>query len=159
MPPARALTLVAVLASSAVMIAQQQPCCFAVLNAAGEVRMTAKFADAPYKRGTVPSVEWGLRPEKNRVVDNNGQVVSAFGFYGWREGSETRVAVIARLAPEGGENRVYLWPELNKAGLKPRYELFATYTVPPDGTRAMDELKALGVEAVALRSESRPPGR
>jgi hypothetical protein len=140
--------------------AQQAPCCFVVLNPAGTPVMTAKLGDLPYKAGmdAEPSVDWNLDGKKP-LLDKNGQVISGFRFYGWREAANIRIVVVARLPPEGAENRFYRWPELNKAGMKPRFEVFATYTLAAGETRSMDELKALGVEAVALRTESSVPGR
>jgi hypothetical protein len=150
-----ALVVSAVLAG----FAQQPPCCFVVLNTAGQPTMIGKLGDVPYKPETEePSVDWNL-DRKEPVLDKKGQVISGFRFYGWREGSSIRVAVLARLPPEGAENRLYGWSELNKAGKKPRLEVFATYSIPAGETRPMDELKALGVEAVALRTESVLPGR
>ena len=139
---------------------QQPPCCFVVLNPAGTPVMAAKLADAPYKPGTDagPSVDWSLDGKKP-LLDKNGQVISGFRFYGWREAANVRVVVVARLPPEGAENRFYRWQELNKGGMKPRFEVFATYTLAVGETRPMDELRALGVEAVALRAESNLPGR
>jgi hypothetical protein len=136
--------------------AQQPPCCFVVLNRVGQPVMVAKLGNAPYKLGIVPSVDWNLDGERP-LLDKKGQVISGFGFYGWREEASIRVAVVARLPPEGAENRFYGWPELNKAGLKPRLEVFATYKFAAGETRPMDELKALGADAVALRSESNLP--
>jgi hypothetical protein len=138
---------------------QQPPCCFAVLNAIGRPVIVAHLGDAPYKHGfDEPSVDLNL-DGKRTVLDKNRQVISDFRFYGWREGGNVRVVVVARLPPEGAENRVYNWPELNKAGMKPRLEIFATYTLAPGETAPMDELKALGVEAIALRTESKLPPR
>ena len=140
--------------------AQQPPCCFSVLNPAGKPVMAAKLGDAPYKPGmdAEPSVERNLAG-KTPLLDKKGQVISGFRFYGWSEGANIRVVVAARLPPDGAENRFYRWPELNKAGLKPRYEVFATYTLAAGETRSMDELKALGVDLVALRTEAIPPSR
>ena len=149
-----AFVVTAVLAADA----RQPACCFVVLNRAGQAVMLAKLGDAPHRPGIEPSVDWNLGGEKP-VRDKKGQVISGFRFYGWREGGNIRVAVVARLPPEGAENRLYGWPELNKAGMKPRFEVFAAYTFAAGETQPMDELKALGVEAVALRSESQLPGR
>jgi hypothetical protein len=152
---------ITIFAVSAVLnaVAQQPPCCFAVLNTAGQPVLMARLGDAAYKAGIAPSVEWGLMDEKTPLLDKKGQVISGFGFYGWMEGGNVRVAVVARLPPEGAENRIYRWPELNKTGMKPRLEVFATYTLAAGETHSMDELRALGLSAVALRSESQPPRR
>jgi hypothetical protein len=147
---ARIWTAAFVASSVLAAFAQQPPCCFVVLNAAGQPVMSAKLGDAPYKPDKPdiePSVDWNLDGRKP-VLDKNGQVISGFRFYGWREGANIRVVVVARLAPEGAENRFYRWRDLNKAGMKPRLEVFATYTLAAGETRPMDELKALGVEAV-----------
>jgi hypothetical protein len=149
-----AFVLSAVLTGSA----RQPPCCFSVLNPAGKPVMAAKLGDAPYKPGmdAEPSVECNLDGKKP-VLDKKRQVISGFRFYGWSKGANIRIVVAARLPPDGAENRFYRWPELKRAGLKPRYEVFATYTLRAGETRSMDELKALGVNLVTLRAEATPP--
>ncbi len=135
---------------------QQPPWGFSVLGKNEQPRMIAKLMESPYKPGIEPSVFWNLQSTTG-LRDQNGQVISAFGFYGWTEGTTTRVAVIARLPPEGAENRFYSVPELFKNGLKPRLELIATYTLKSGEIRVIEELKAIGAEPAFLRIETEQP--
>jgi hypothetical protein len=158
MPGIRIIT--AVLAVTSLIriaaFAQPSPWGFSVLDGKGQPRMITALKQVPYKSGTEPSVDWNLR-STTALRDRNGQVISGIGFYGWTEGGNTRVAVIARLPPEGAENKFYGWGELSKIGLKPRLELIATYTLTSGDPATMQELKALGAEAAALRIEMQPP--
>jgi hypothetical protein len=149
-----AFVLSAVLGTAAIL--QQSPWGFFVLGANERAIAAVRLQQVPYKPGTEPTVFWNLDDTKV-VRDKDGQVISGFGFYGWTDGTTTRVAVIARLPPEGAENKFYSWPELNKRGLKARLALFATYTLTAGESKVMEELKAVGAESASLRIQMSEP--
>lgn len=134
--------------------AQQPAWGFSVLTELGQPVIIAKLKPEPYKPGSDPTVYFNLDGVKT-VRNKTDQIISGFGFYGWSEGAVSQVAVIARLPPEGAENKFYPWSELK--GRKPRLEVFATYKLTDGETRIMEELRALGLQEVVLRAEANQP--
>jgi ABC-type phosphate/phosphonate transport system ATPase subunit len=85
----------------------------------------------------------------------DGQVLTGFDFIGWREDTGIRVQVFA-LVPKVGVANKYL-PGGDSHNLTRRQ--FASYLVRPDESRAITEMKALGIEPMVLRSVVRPASR
>jgi hypothetical protein len=87
-----------------------------------------------------------------RLAD--GQIVTGFGFDGWTEGEGVRVVVTA-LLPADGTNR-YL--EM-KPGMRPtfRQQEFAKFTLSPGEKRRVEEMKALGIDPMVVRLDTKLP--
>jgi hypothetical protein len=142
--------LVLVLAST-VTTAQQQ-LWVTIRTADGRDVMGFAARSEPYRQGMRPRVSETFT-EDHGVRDRQGRIVSGIAFYGWTEGSNVRVVVLARVPVDGAANRFY--PGGNSASVK--LEEFAVYTLRAGESRRIDELKAAGMEPMSIRVDARAP--
>jgi TonB family protein len=121
----------------------------------------------PDRQGGVFS---GLRPEPyaagarirsfvpNQVRETktpDGQVVSGFTVYGWRENDTIRVLVLAALPPEGAENKYYDLKAVSGEDTLAlvnsfRYREIARYDMAIGEVRTVVEMKALGLQPLIV---------
>ena len=87
-----------------------------------------------------------------RLAD--GKIITGFGFEGWTEGEGVQVVVSAML-PSDGSNRYVEVPR----GTRPsfRKQEFARLVLKPGENRNIDEMKALGIEPMVVRLDSKAP--
>src|SRR5262245_47214404 len=93
-----------------------------VLNARGLPVMGFAPGTEPYKSDVRPQVLEHLDGSKP-VRDPQRRVVSAFGFYGWRDGANVRIVVLSQVPAEGADNRFYASHEQSSL----RFQEFAHY--------------------------------
>lgn len=92
------------------------------------------------------------------VRTKDGLVVNGFGFYGWDEGAAVVRLQVFELVPAPGVENKYWWTHENP---DPRRVLqardFAQYTLTRGETRAIDEMKALGIAPMQVGVGSTVP--
>lgn len=116
------------------------------IDAAGKERGAFVPRDMPYTQGG-PSVGVYLFDRQN-VRTPDGQALTGFEFIGWTEGAATRVQVFA-LVPRDGVPNTYM-PEGDPRNLVRRD--FASYPLAPGQSQSIEEMRALGIEPMVLRS-------
>jgi hypothetical protein len=101
---------------------------------------------------TVARVAVALMRKDVRLAD--GKIVTGFGFDGWTQGDGVQV-VVSSLLPADGTNR---YVEVAR-GTRPsfRKQEFARLVLKPGEKRAIDEMKALGIEPMVLQLDTKPP--
>ena len=86
----------------------------------------------------------------------DGQIITGFSFDGWTEGDGVRI-VVSALVPADGTNR---YVEVQR-GMPPaslfRKREFNRFALVPGENRNIDEMKALGIEPMVVRLDSKPP--
>jgi hypothetical protein len=87
-----------------------------------------------------------------RLAD--GKIVNGFGFEGWTEGEGVRV-VVSVLLPSDGSNRYVEVPR--GTGPSFRKQEFSRLLLKPDEKRSVDEMKALGIEPMIVRLDTKSP--
>jgi hypothetical protein len=94
-------------------------------------------------------------PQKDvRLPD--GQIVTGFRIDGWTEGDGVRI-VVSALVPADGTNRyVEVQRGMHPASLFGKRE-FNRFALAPGENRTIDEMKALGIEPLVVRLDSRTP--
>ena len=124
-----------------------------VVQADGKERAAFLPAAQPYTEGG-PAVSVYLMDRKD-VRTKDGLVVTGFEFIGWKEASTNRVVVFTLVPREGAPN-TYM-PNGDEKNL--RRQDFATYTVGAEELRRVEEMKALGIEPMVLRTAMRKANR
>ena len=133
--------------------ADQEKGLFVVVSDAGGMRGGFQPDAQPRDvASTIARVGVMLQQKDVRLAD--GQIVTGFGFDGWTEGEGVRVVVTA-LLPADGTNR-YLE---TKPGMRPtfRKQEFAKFTLSPGEKRRVEEMKALGIDPMVVRLDTKSP--
>jgi hypothetical protein len=132
--------------------AQEKGLFVVVLDAGG---MRGAFQPDAQPRDVInTTARVGVTLQQRDVRLKDGQIITGFGFDGWIEGEGVRVLVSA-LLPADGTNR-YLE---GKPGMRPsfRKQEFARLTLSPGEKRSVEEMKALGIEPMVLRLDTKSP--
>ena len=145
------LVATVMLVSGSLMWAQELT--WVTIDAGGTERGAFVPRNTPYTQGG-PSVGVYLL-DRQDVRMPDGLVLTGFDFIGWREGGATRVQVFA-LVPKDGVPNTYL-PDGDPRNLTRRD--FANYLVGSGDSRAITEMRALGIDAMTLRSVARTAPR
>jgi hypothetical protein len=140
--------LVLILAST--LTTAQQQLWVTIRTADGRDVMGFAARSEPYRQSMRPRVGEDFTGDLG-VRDRQGRIVSGIAFYGWTEGSNVRVVVLARVPVDGAANRFY--PGGDSASVK--LEEFAVYTLKAGESRRIEELKAAGIEPMSIHVEAR----
>jgi len=140
-----ALTLAGVLAS-----AQQQQLWVRVHTPAGQDVMGFAARTEPYRVGMKPRVGEDFTADRG-AKDRQGRIISGIAFYGWAEGPTVHVVLLVRVPVEGAANRFYSSSE----DANTRLEQLGTYTLKSGESLKLDDMKAVGLDPMSLRIESR----
>jgi hypothetical protein len=101
---------------------------------------------------TTARLRVALMQKDVRLAD--GQIITGFSFDGWTEGEHVRI-VVSALVPADGTNR---YVEV-KRGMRPSFRKreFARFALAPGEKRNIDEMKALGIEPMVVRLDTKSP--
>lgn len=91
-------------------------------------------------------------PDPGNVRDEDGLIVSGFGYYSWKQDGAIHVRVLALVPRPGAPNR-FLWT--TPGDLRPRD--FVTFKLSMGQTHLVAEMKRLGLEPIRVSLEREMP--
>ena len=139
--------------SSVLTRAHQSKALYVVVSDATEMRGAFQPDDHPLDvPNTTARLMVRLMQKDVRLAD--GKIVSGFGFEGWTEGEGVRL-VVSALLPRDGSNRYVETPRGRRPSF--RKEEFARFVLKPGDKRSIDEMKALGIDPMVVRLDTKSP--
>lgn len=87
----------------------------------------------------------------------DGQIITDIGFDGWLQGREVHL-IVTTMVPADGSNR-YIRRRLGEPETPMRKRAFTEFTLAVGQSRAVHEMKALGVEPLIVRVDAEWPER
>jgi hypothetical protein len=143
-------TTVAALVLAGALASAQQQLWVRVHTPDGRDVMGFAAQSEAYRAGMKPRVFEDFTSDRG-AKDRQGRVISGIAFYGWAEGPTVHVVLLVRVPIEGATNRFYSSSE----DANTRLERLGTYALKSGESLKLDDMKAVGMDPMSLRIESR----